>query len=44
MNKLAIRSVIVYYMDRDWALVLAMGPGNPPAVRVWTGKTIRFGS
>jgi len=20
-----------------------MGPGNPPAVRVWTGKTVRFG-
>jgi len=21
-----------------------MGPGNPPAVRVWTGKTVWFGS
>jgi len=26
------------------AVVLATGPGNPPAVRVWTGKTVRFGS
>jgi hypothetical protein len=25
-------------------LVLATGPGNPPAVRVRTGKTVRFGS
>jgi len=25
-------------------LVLATGPGNPPAVRVWTGKTVRFSS
>ena len=25
-------------------LVLATGPGNPPAVRVWTAKTGRFGS
>jgi len=25
-------------------LVLATGPGNPPTVRVWTGKTVRFGS
>jgi len=25
-------------------LVLATGPGNPPAVRVWTGKTVLFGS
>jgi len=24
--------------------VSATGPGNPPAVRVWTGKTVRFGS
>jgi hypothetical protein len=24
--------------------VLATGPGNPPAVRVCTGKTVRFGS
>jgi hypothetical protein len=23
-------------------VVLATGPGNPPAVQVWTGKTIRF--
>ena len=26
------------------SLVLATDPGNPPAVRVWTGKTVRFGS
>jgi len=26
------------------AVVLATGPGNPPAVRVWTAKTGRFGS
>jgi len=26
------------------SVVLATGPGNPPAVRVWTGKTVRFGS
>jgi hypothetical protein len=25
-------------------VVLATGPGNPPAVRVWTGKTVRFDS
>jgi hypothetical protein len=25
-------------------LLLAMGPGNTPAVRVWTGKTVQFGS
>ena len=25
-------------------LVLATGLGNPPAVRLWTGKTVRFGS
>jgi len=25
-------------------IVLATDPGNPPAVRVWTGKTVRFGS
>jgi len=25
-------------------VVLATGPGNPPAVRDWTGKTVRFGS
>jgi hypothetical protein len=25
-------------------LVLATGPGNPPAVRVWTGKTVQFRS
>jgi len=25
-------------------IVWAMGPGNPPAVRVWTRKTVRFGS
>jgi hypothetical protein len=24
--------------------VLGMGPGNPPAVRVWTAKTGRLGS
>jgi len=24
--------------------VLAMGPGNPPAVPDWTGKTVWFGS
>jgi len=28
----------------EWWLVLATGPGNPPAVRVWTAKTGRFGS
>ena len=28
---------------RMW-LVLATGPGNPPAVRVRTGKTVQFGS
>jgi len=25
-------------------LVLATGPGNQPAVRIWTGKTVWFGS
>jgi hypothetical protein len=30
------------YCDKH--LVLATGPGNPPAVRVWTAKTGRFGS
>ena len=25
-------------------IVLATGPGNPPAVRVLAGKTVRFGS
>jgi len=25
-------------------LVLATGPGNPPAVQVWTGKTVLFGT
>jgi len=25
-------------------VVLAMGPGDPPAVRVWTAKTGRLGS
>jgi len=25
-------------------VVLATGPGNPPAVRVWTRKTVRFSS
>jgi len=25
-------------------LVLATGAGNPPAVRVWTGNTVQFGS
>ena len=25
-------------------VVLATGPGNLPVVRVWTGKTVRFGS
>jgi len=29
----------------EWfSLVLATGPRNPPAVRVWTGKTVGFGS
>jgi len=29
----------------EWPIVvLATGPGNPPAVQVWTGKTVRFGS
>jgi len=27
-----------------YSLVLATGPGNPPAVRVWTANTGRFGS
>jgi len=31
------------YFGRRW-LVLATGPGNPPAVRVWTAKTGQFGS
>ena len=26
------------------AVVLATGPGNPPAVRVWNAKTDRIGS
>ena len=25
-------------------VLLEMGPGNPRAVRVWTRKTVRFGS
>jgi len=25
-------------------IVLATGPGNPPAVQVWIGKTVGFGS
>jgi len=33
---------------RGWSIVLHIvlgtGPGNPPAVRVWTGNTVRFGS
>ena len=28
----------------DRGVVLGTGPGNPPAVQVWTGKTVRFGS
>jgi len=28
----------------DKWIVLAMGPGNMAAVRVWTRKTVRFGS
>jgi len=28
----------------ELALVLATGPGNPPAVRIWTGKTVWFAS
>jgi len=31
--------------EPGWVMVvLATGPGNPPAVRVWTAKTGRFGS
>jgi len=33
------------YDLHDWVgIVLATGPGDPPAVRVWTAKTGRFGS
>jgi hypothetical protein len=32
------------YKTGGQRLVLATGPGNPPAVRVWTAKTGRFGS
>jgi len=28
----------------SWLVVSAMGPGIPPAVRVWTGMMVRFGS
>jgi hypothetical protein len=32
------------YGNSSRQVVLARGPGNPPAVRVWTGPTVRFGS
>jgi len=31
------------YTEYNIHLVLAMGPGNPPAVWDWTGKTVLFG-
>ena len=31
-------------IQEDQRLVLAMGPGNPPAVQVWTRKMGQFGS
>jgi len=31
-------------MKKQVEVVLPTGPGNPPAVRVWIGKTVRFGS
>ena len=34
----------VVYKVRLQRLVLATGPGDPAAVRVWTAKTGRFGS
>ena len=43
---LTIRSLVHLFQIHHllfW-VVLATGPGNPPAVRVWTGKTVRFGS
>jgi len=33
-----------YSLHHIMALELTTGPGNPPAVRVWTAKTGRFGS
>jgi hypothetical protein len=30
--------------QKSLSLVLATGPGNPPAVRVWSAKMSRFGS
>ena len=32
------------YENYELTLVLAMGPGYPPAVKVWTANTARFGS
>jgi len=36
--------VMHHRMLASVAMVLAMGPGNPPAVRVWPARTIWFGS
>jgi len=36
------RLILYIYICR--LLELATGPGNPPAFRVWTGKTVWFGS
>jgi len=42
-----LESVFIYkdFLDSyNLRRVSAMGPGNPPVVRLWTGKTVRFGS
>ena len=44
-NGFGVLSIIPWsiWFDQRW-LVLATGPGIPPAVGVWTAKTGRFGS
>ena len=39
-------STIITKQTQAWymGLVLAMGPGTPPAVQVWTGISVRFSS
>ena len=39
-----MRWVCIFLESVPERLVLATGPGNLTAVRVWTGKTFRFGS
>jgi len=34
----------MHQLQKSIRLVLATGPGNPPAVRVWTTKIVQFGS